>query len=336
MVRRLLLIGLFSLLLVTGLAISQRHWLLVQLMSFEPVPELAPRGDEGPGVRWADDYYTVEALDERTFAIGEPRYLQQNFNYLIVGNARALLFDAGTGARDIRPIAESLTDLEIVFVPSHFHYDHVGNGRPFERVAIVDLPGLRERAAGGQLTLSWQEHLGAAEGFGPFTTQVDEWIDPRGVIELGERSLEVLYTPGHTWDSISLYDREANFLFAGDFLYEGDLYAFLPTSVAGDYQQGAEEVLGRVDQNARIFGAHRVTSKNAPELAVSDVRDLSKTLERVRNGTQEGQGIYPVRYEISDGLGLLLEPEIFQSWDRTHPELAAPAPGQALENAAIN
>ena len=72
--------------------------------------------NEGPSVVWFDDYY-VQSIDERTFAIGETRYFQQNFNYLIVGEERAILakFDECAAA----------------FVPSHLHYDHVGNGVDF-------------------------------------------------------------------------------------------------------------------------------------------------------------------------------------------------------------
>ena len=40
--------------------------------------------EEGPEARWYDDYFTVEQLDAKTWAIGEPRYEQQVFNYLIV------------------------------------------------------------------------------------------------------------------------------------------------------------------------------------------------------------------------------------------------------------
>ncbi len=67
--------------------------------------------------------------------------------------------------RDIRATAESLTDLPITLLPSHFHYDHIGNNITFERIAVVDLPYLRERAPDNLLTLTNAEHLGMAEGF---------------------------------------------------------------------------------------------------------------------------------------------------------------------------
>jgi glyoxylase-like metal-dependent hydrolase (beta-lactamase superfamily II) len=51
-------------------------------------------------LRWFDDYYVVAELGDGAYAIGEPRYGQCNFSYLIVGSDRALLFDTGPGIRD--------------------------------------------------------------------------------------------------------------------------------------------------------------------------------------------------------------------------------------------
>ena len=55
-------------------------------------------------------------------------------SYLIVGTERALLFDTGLGIGDIRAAVSELTDLDIVVVNSHTHYDHVGGNHLFGSV----------------------------------------------------------------------------------------------------------------------------------------------------------------------------------------------------------
>ena len=62
-------------------------------------PKALPRPSAPMAGRWFDDYFVVETVDPTTFAIGEPRYYQGNYSYLILGAQRAVLFDAGTGQR---------------------------------------------------------------------------------------------------------------------------------------------------------------------------------------------------------------------------------------------
>jgi len=305
-----------------AVVIAQRHRILVYALASQGAPALLEPVDEGPAVRWHDDYFTVQALGERTFAIGEPRYAQQVFNYLIVGSERAVLFDAGPGIRDIRPVVESLTDRPITFVPSHFHYDHVGNTVTFEHVAVVDLPYLRERAPDGRLQLGFDEHMGVAEGIEAPVLEVDEWLAPDSTIELGDRALRVLYTPGHTEDSISLLDLASGFVFTADFIYPGPLFAFLPNSNMGDYLQGSTAVIDAAPSNARLFGAHRVGPPGAPELGLGDVHDLDSALEAIRAGALRGEGVYPVVYPVNDRMELWAEPAWLQDWKPNHPPRA--------------
>jgi hydroxyacylglutathione hydrolase len=93
--------------------------------------------------RWFDDYFVVETIDPTTFAIGEPRYYQGNYSYLILGEQRAVLFDAGTGLRDIVPLVRSLTNLPVTVIASHLHFDHVGALGRFDKTAALNEGSLR-------------------------------------------------------------------------------------------------------------------------------------------------------------------------------------------------
>jgi len=307
---------------IAGALVAGRHRLLVYGLALQGPPALLEAVDEGPEVSWHDDWFTVRSVAAGTWAIAEPRYAQQNHSYLIAGAERAVLFDAGPGLRDVRPVVESLTDLPVTFVPSHFHYDHVGNDVTFERVAVVDLPYLRERAPDGRLRLGFDEHLGVAEGIAAPTLEVDDWLAPGSELDLGGRTLRVLHTPGHTEDSISLLDVASGDLFSGDFLYPGPLFAFLPNSGMGDYLAGARSVLGALPADARVLGAHRLGPPGLPETGRNDVEDLRAALEGIRAGELRGDGFFPVVYPVNERVELWAEPRWLQRWTPRHPSAA--------------
>jgi len=299
-----------------------RDRLLLFTMANESPPELLEVEFQGSDVSWFDDYYTVHAIDEKTYAIGEPRYYQQNYNYLLLGEKEAVVFDAGTGQRDIRSVVASITQLPVTFIPSHLHYDHIGNEVIFQRTALIDLPHLRNRVQEGVLQLAWYEHLGEVEGYAAPALAISRWLEPGGTIDLGGRQLTVLYTPGHTDDSISLFDPVSNYLFSGDFIYPGPLYAFLPNSNLGDYVQGSITLEAIAGEHLRIFGAHRAGPLGMPELALSDLSRLRMALETIRAGRAQYTGFYPVSYSVNDKIQLLAEPAFLQSWQARYPELA--------------
>lgn len=309
-----ILVTLVVLAVLASIIVWQRHFVLFNLMGSGEPPPLLGESTEQASSRWYADYFIVEDIDARTFAIGEPLYYQQNFSYLIAGTERAVLFDAGPGYRDIRAVAESLTDLPITFIPSHFHYDHTGNQITFDRVAVVDLPRLRERAPDNKLTLTWYEHLGSGEGIDAPTLDVDEWLPIGSEIDLGGRTLRVLYTPGHTNDSISLLDNENGAIFVGDFIYPGPLYAFLPNSSMQDYLDGSGNLLRDAKSGSTLFTAHRDTPPGIPILSTEDVKDLQRTLISIKNGTIVGDGLYPHAYKVNERIELLAEPPWLQDW----------------------
>ena len=314
----LMMVSLMILVIVT---VNQRANLLIYSMTSDELPELLEPREEGDEVIWFDDYYTIQKIDEKTYAIGEPRYFQLNFNYLILGDSRAIIFDAGSGQRDIRKVVESLTDLPVTFIPSHLHYDHIGNEVIFDKTALIDLPHLRKRAIDNKLPLTRFEHLGEVEGYSLPELKISEWLTPNETIDLGNRRLLVLYTPGHTNDSISLFDHKAGYLFAGDFLYPGQLYGFLPNSNMGDYLQGSQTIKSVSENRLRVFGAHRDDSLGIPELSLETVTQLQDALNAIYSGRLKSSGIYPVTYKVNDRVELLSEPKWLQDWNPTYPQL---------------
>ncbi len=308
---------LLSAALLLVLVISQRHFLMyhsARLAGGSPPALLEPQ-QELPSTNWFDDYYTIDEIAPGTYAIGEPRYFQQVFNYLLVGEHAALLFDAGPGLRDIRPVVESLTKLPIIFLPSHFHYDHVGNGINFAQRAVVDLPYLRQRAQGNELSFTTMEHLGPIEGFAVPTWRVDHWWTPGHSVDLGGRGVTIIHTPGHSKESISLFDNTNNLILSGDYLYEGMLYVFVPGSSLQDYLSTAQSLLDTYADTEVYFGAHRTTPPGPPELSKRDVIDLRQALMDLKDGKLHGSGVWPREFMVNDKITILADPGFLQDWD---------------------
>jgi hydroxyacylglutathione hydrolase len=263
--------------------------LLAQVQPLGPMPKQVAG-------RRADDYFVVETIDANTFAIGEPRYYQGNYSYLILGATRAVLFDAGTGTRDIVPIVRALTSLPVTVIPSHLHFDHVGALGRFDKTALLDAASLRSRVRDSRLTLGRYEFLGFTDRLDCPTFRVDEWWAPDSTVDLGNRRLRVLSTPGHTPTSISLYDAARGQLFAGDFIYPGHLYAFLPGASRSAYLATTRRLLGGIDPATRIFTAHMEDAPapvRAPVLGVADLRALEGTLVAIQQGSLDSTGFYP-------------------------------------------
>ena len=261
------------------------HGAIVGPMPLEPVAG-----------RWVDDYFVVEPVDSTTFAIGEPRYYQGNYSYLIVGTTRAVLFDAGTGTRDITPVARSLTSLPITVIPSHLHYDHVGALGRFDSTALIDDPSLRARITDSKLTLGRYEFLGFYDHLEAPTFHVDERWAPGSTVDIGDRRLQIIATPGHTPTSVALYDEARRQLFLGDFIYPGELYAFLPAASRGAYLSTTRRLLSTLGPDTRLYTAHMQDAPEpvrAPVLEMADMKALEATLVAIQEGTLASSGFYP-------------------------------------------
>jgi glyoxylase-like metal-dependent hydrolase (beta-lactamase superfamily II) len=252
-----------------------------------------------------DAWYLVEELDPGTFAIGEPRYRQQNWSYLVAGTERSLLFDTGSYYGDISGVVGRRAKGPLTALPSHMHYDHLGNVTRFDRIALPDLAVLRACADGGRVTPSATLFLGRSENRIPPSFDVAEWLEPDGWIDLGGRQLQMLHTPGHSPDSVSLWEPERDRLLAADYLYRGELYAQVPGASLADYLATARRLAGIIGPGTAIYGAH-ADAPTAPLLGKPDLEALIRRLEALEADPVRPAAGETRTVEVAPGLWLII------------------------------
>jgi glyoxylase-like metal-dependent hydrolase (beta-lactamase superfamily II) len=216
--------------------------------------------------RYVNEWYAIEAIDKNTYIIGEPRSSQYNSSYLIIGSDKAILLDAGSGERpknipNMREMAESLTDKPVTMMLSHFHMDHIGDLDKFEGVIMIDLPYLRSRIhdLNPKIGEPPSIHVSALETvIGAREIKILGWIKPNEYIDLGKREIQILNTPGHTFESLTIVDHVNEYVFTGDFMYQhlGGFVLFVPGSDLSVYLESVEALLTKTRKNYRFFGAH--------------------------------------------------------------------------------
>ncbi|MCW2902082.1 MAG: Zn-dependent hydrolase [Streptosporangiaceae bacterium] len=286
-------------------------------------------------------WFDVRPLAAGVFLIAEPGHVN---NFLVVGEDRAVLLDTGLGVADIRAVAEGLAGKPLSVVNSHYHFDHSGGNRHFDEIAIhrAGAELLAEPAPDGlaesymaytqRLIEAWQGykdlddtyfHLVTAdtlirplpEGFDPadyriVPTTATTLLDDGDEIDLGGRVLQVMHTPGHSPDSICLFDERNGLLFGGDTINTGPIYAQLEDSDVEAFARSTRRLAGLGDVVARVFVCHFMRVDNAPGL----LAEIADGFERLLDGSAAFRDNadclgYPVREACFDHFSVFVPGE---------------------------
>ena len=62
--------------------------------------------------------------------------MQEVCSFLIIGTEKAVLFDTGMGISDISAFVKQLTDLEIMVLNSHTHFEDIGDDWSFPAIHV--------------------------------------------------------------------------------------------------------------------------------------------------------------------------------------------------------
>ncbi len=249
----------------------------------------------------SDDWFDVYLIDDDIFAIYEPGQFEEVISFLIIGEDFALMFDTGLGIGNIRNVVDQLTELDVVVLNSHTHYDHIGGNHLFDTIYGLDTDYTRQRALGsppdavaGFLREGWVWKP-YPDGFSKTEYQshaftIDKIVGEGDRIDIGGRVLEILHTPGHAPDSICLIDRENRILFTGDSFYLAPLYTHIPGGNFDDYVATAKRLSGLAGEIDRAL-----TSHNVPVVDASYMTALGQAFAEIESGKATD-------YTLSDGL----------------------------------
>ena len=244
----------------------------------------------------------VHAYDEHTFILRQNMAVNYEapFLFLLFGNTRAVLVDTGaTDSAEFFPLRRVVDDLvrrwldehprdgyPLLVLHTHAHGDHVAGDAQF-----TDRPDTT--VVGADLNSAWAY-------FG-FTD------DPDGVarVDLGDRVLECLATPGHHEAAVTYYDPHTGFLLTGDTVYPGRLYV----EDWAAFGRTIDRLIGFADIRpvTHVLGCHIEMTKEPGvdypvlttyqpdepplQMSVGQLRDIRRAIDGI--GDQPGRHAFP-------------------------------------------
>ncbi|CCM78515.1 MBL fold metallo-hydrolase [Rhizobium mesoamericanum] len=203
-----------------------------------------------------DKWYQVKRLADDVTLISEP-FIQEFYRcniWHVRGRDRDMLVDSGMGVVSLREWVPLVTERDLIAVASHTHFDHIGCHHEFECRAVhsaeSDLLANPTRAntlADPYVTDDIFEALPpepyCSKCYGVKKAPATRILEDGDVIDLGDRTFEVIHTPGHSPGGIALWEARTETLISGDLLYDGPLIEDAYHSNEDDYLASMERLL---------------------------------------------------------------------------------------------
>jgi glyoxylase-like metal-dependent hydrolase (beta-lactamase superfamily II) len=263
-------------------------------------------------------WFEVYKLPAAVYAIYEPGQFQEVISFLVLGSEKAVLIDTGMGMGNIKSVTDKLTDKKVSVLNTHSHFDHLGDNYRFDDVAVFDNPEtiktLTDGAGHERLKRNiegdsvWMPY---PEGFDPNNYVIPGKAPTRllhdgDVIDLGNRELEVMHTPGHSDDSVMFLDRKNGILFTGDTYYPAPLYAHTGTSNLKTYAATMAKVAELAPAIKYIYPSH-----NEPIVSPEVLPKVAAALQTVLAGGHpfkvDSHGLR--RYDFGGNLSVITKDE---------------------------
>ena len=243
-----------------------------------------------------NDWFTIDQIDKDTYIISEYGHWEETHCYLLNGSERSLLIDTGLGICNIYDEVIKLTDRPVTAVATHVHWDHIGGHKYFPDF-YAQKDELNWLNGEFPLTIEQIREMVIDRCDLPVGYKVDTYdlfqgtptrvLKDNDVINLGDRSVYVLHTPGHSPGHMSFIEKERGYLFTGDLVYKDTLFAYYPSTDPEAYLSSLKIVAAL--HVKRVFPAHHTLDIH-PEI-LDRMRDAFEQL-KIEDKLHHGSGIF--------------------------------------------
>ncbi len=231
-----------------------------------------------------ENWFTLDQIDGESYIISEYRHWEETHCYLLNGCERSLLIDTGLGICNIYDEVIRLTDKPVTAVATHIHWDHIG-GHEFFADFYAHENELNWLNGEFPLTMEQVKEMvvdrcDLPEGFDVnnyafFQGNPTKVLKGNETIDLGDRLVQIVHTPGHSPGHICFWEKERGYLFTGDLVYKDTLFAYFPSTDPEAYLNSLEQISALPVKN--VFPAHH-TLDIQPEI-LGRMRDAFRQLK---------------------------------------------------------
>jgi glyoxylase-like metal-dependent hydrolase (beta-lactamase superfamily II) len=151
-----------------------------------------------------------------------------------------------------------------VIVNTHLHVDHCGANEAFKELSGAKIALHPVQKANYRLVV-----VDGARLFGMEPVEfTEDYLLDNGSLNIGDISLEMIPSPGHSPDCVCFYDRAAKVLVCGDVLFEGNTGRVDLPGGDGEALQKSIESLSRLDIEYLLPG-HMGVVRGAENIAAN-------------------------------------------------------------------